>query len=115
MQNEYKLIIFSLFILQLANVLILFSFIYWDLISKLQYQNTCQPVDIHFETTNQPIAIKFNRTGHLIAIYLCNVKENELCISGNFYITSCKFNITFPLCTFESCSTYYYFFEELNQ
>ena len=39
--KRFKIIKYSLFILQLVNVLILWSFLYWDFISKL----TCKSTD----------------------------------------------------------------------
>ena len=38
--KKYKIIKYSLFILQLVNVLILWSFLYWDFISKLTSKST---------------------------------------------------------------------------
>ena len=38
--NKFKIIKYSLFILQLVNVLILWSFLYWDFISKLTSKST---------------------------------------------------------------------------
>ena len=47
--TRYKLIAFTLFILQFTNVLILFLFIYWDFLMKLHYHKTGQPIAIHFK------------------------------------------------------------------
>ena len=38
--KRFKIIKYSLLILQLVNVLILWSFLYWDLISKLTSKST---------------------------------------------------------------------------
>ena len=38
--KRFKIIEYSLFILQLVNVLILLSFLYWDFISKLTSKST---------------------------------------------------------------------------
>ena len=38
--NKFKIIKYCCFILQLVNVLILLSFLYWDLISKLTSKST---------------------------------------------------------------------------
>ena len=38
--KRFKIIKYSLFILQLVNVVILWSFLYWDFISKLTYKST---------------------------------------------------------------------------
>ena len=38
--SKFKIIKYSLFILQLVNVLILWSFLYWDFISKLTSKST---------------------------------------------------------------------------
>ena len=38
--KRFKIIEYSLFILQLVNVLILWSFLYWDFISKLTSKST---------------------------------------------------------------------------